>query len=223
MRKHLIGKFIIASSFIVLIPIILFIFNFGGQLISGKIEHWAQFGDYVGGVINTIISLLNLIVLIYITKWLKDVEDHRNSQNLRDLARPYPDFMFSKVETALEVKVKNCGLGPLVINDLYFTASDGKKITQVQDLVLNKGLVKKFLYSGLIDNHWAISKDVEETIFRVEFADWRSLISSGQILKQIDYLNSLSVTMHYKDIYGQDLGTLSCKVKFLKYQFSESD
>lgn len=223
MEKKLIKKFVIASSIIILIPVVVFIINFSGKLISGKIEHWAQFGDYVGGVINTVISLLNLVVLIYITKWLKDVEDHRNSQNLRDLARPYPDFMFSKVENALEIKVKNCGLGPLVITDLYFTNEEGKKITQVQDLVINKGIVKKFLYSGVIDNHWAISKDVEETIFRVEFADWRSLISSGQIMKQIDYLNSLSVTIHYKDIYGQDLGILPCRMKFLKNQFSESD
>jgi hypothetical protein len=49
------------------IPIILFIIHFKNQLVSIDIEKWAYFGEYFGGILSPIISLLSLIIIGYLT------------------------------------------------------------------------------------------------------------------------------------------------------------
>jgi len=48
-------------------PILIFAMKFGNNILSEDITLWAAFGDYFGGILNTIISLFSLIILTYIT------------------------------------------------------------------------------------------------------------------------------------------------------------
>ena len=65
-KKHL---YIFASIFLIilLIPICIYIFNFKSFSVSDSTSLWGSFGDFIGGVLNPIISIASLIVLGYLT------------------------------------------------------------------------------------------------------------------------------------------------------------
>lgn len=52
-----------------LIAILIFILNFHDQNFSQKIEHWGQFGDFMGGVINPAIGLATVVLIIQTIKF----------------------------------------------------------------------------------------------------------------------------------------------------------
>nr|WP_199001367.1 hypothetical protein [Flavobacterium sp. ASV13] len=70
MKKELLTKFMIigiASIILISIPIIFFVNHFFGSEISDDIAEWGSFGDFFGGIINTVLSLSSLILLGYLT------------------------------------------------------------------------------------------------------------------------------------------------------------
>ncbi|WP_156152796.1 MULTISPECIES: hypothetical protein [Pseudomonas] len=49
-----------------------FLFEFQAQPLSGKTEHWGQFGDYLGGTLNPFLSFITIIILIATLKSQKE-------------------------------------------------------------------------------------------------------------------------------------------------------
>lgn len=47
---------------------------------TSRPEDWGQFGDFIGGFLGTVIGLINLVVLVYLTKYVAD-EDNRKALN----------------------------------------------------------------------------------------------------------------------------------------------
>lgn len=68
---------------LIITPLILYIITFYGQSISKDPANWGQFGDYVGGVLNPIIAVMNLIVLIFISIYLSKLDSHRHFNEYR--------------------------------------------------------------------------------------------------------------------------------------------
>lgn len=66
-QRHLLRNIIIVGIICILVPILLFIYNFKGQQLSANISDWGVFGDFMGGILNPILSLLSLALLTYIT------------------------------------------------------------------------------------------------------------------------------------------------------------
>jgi hypothetical protein len=64
---------------IIFIPIAFYIFKFHHYPITSNPSEWGTFGDYIGGLLNPIISLFTLLVTAFIAFELKKIED-RNSQ-----------------------------------------------------------------------------------------------------------------------------------------------
>lgn len=54
---------------VLLVPSLFYVYNFKSYNLSKSTEDWGTFGDFFGGVTNTIISLLSLIILTYIS-WI---------------------------------------------------------------------------------------------------------------------------------------------------------
>lgn len=70
MKKELLKKFLIigiVSLILITIPIVFFSVKFWDSKISDDIAKWGSFGDFFGGIINTILSLSSLILLGYLT------------------------------------------------------------------------------------------------------------------------------------------------------------
>jgi uncharacterized membrane protein len=68
-NKKLILIISIVVILVLLIPSAFYIYNFKSFNISKSANDWGTFGDFFGGVTNTIISLLSLIILAYIS-WI---------------------------------------------------------------------------------------------------------------------------------------------------------
>ena len=59
---------------ILLIPIIIYSINFHDHYISMDSTDWGTFGDFIGGITNPIIGIVNVLVLIYLTLKISEIE-----------------------------------------------------------------------------------------------------------------------------------------------------
>ena len=67
--------------FIILItPFGLYIKNFHASPISKNPADWGTFGDFLGGSINSVMAVVNIFVLLYLTFRIAAVEGERNDQ-----------------------------------------------------------------------------------------------------------------------------------------------
>lgn len=66
-NKKVIISIICIFSFLLIVPIGLYVINFFSIGISSNPVNWGVFGDYIGGIINPIIGIASLIVLGYLT------------------------------------------------------------------------------------------------------------------------------------------------------------
>lgn len=72
---------IVVLIFLSIVPFLFaFYYNFKDQSISNNISDWASFGDYIGGILNTFLSLLILIATIYIAYQLNKFDEARNEK-----------------------------------------------------------------------------------------------------------------------------------------------
>lgn len=79
-KKYIFRIALVLSTLVILIPIVVFVFHFNSQIISNSISDWGSFGDYIGGLINTVVSILSLIILAYITYL---IGENSNKENKR--------------------------------------------------------------------------------------------------------------------------------------------
>jgi hypothetical protein len=78
-RKYI--KWIVGiTALIAIMPIILYLYKFGDGTLSTEKDEWGTFGDFVGGVLNPLISLLTLSVTVYIAITFNEYEMRRDEQ-----------------------------------------------------------------------------------------------------------------------------------------------
>lgn len=80
LQKHSLKIISITSFVLILIPIIVFLLFFGKKDVSQDLSVWASFGDYIGGTVNTVLSLISLIILGYLTKILNNQSNEENKK-----------------------------------------------------------------------------------------------------------------------------------------------
>jgi uncharacterized protein YeeX (DUF496 family) len=82
-KAHLLFSITIFSMILLLVPIVVFLYHFGGNTISKDLNVWASFGDFMGGTVNTILSLSSLIILGFLTNLVsKQSNDENKKVNL---------------------------------------------------------------------------------------------------------------------------------------------
>jgi len=67
---------------ITIATILFYTSKFGIFGFSSHTDSWGQFGDYFGGILNPVIAVFNLIILIRITKIVKDEDEGREKRQL---------------------------------------------------------------------------------------------------------------------------------------------
>lgn len=67
---------------LMLIFLLAFVLNFRQHQISSKIEDWAQFGSYIGGVINPFLTIINICVFVILTLTIQRLTDKNNQAAL---------------------------------------------------------------------------------------------------------------------------------------------
>jgi uncharacterized membrane protein len=99
MKKKSIIVFLIGGLLIALMTLIAYAYNFRNQLISDDSTYWGSFGDYFGGVFNSIVGVANLFFLIFLTFAIADLDEKRSQ---RELANQKNFALFSLRHDALK-------------------------------------------------------------------------------------------------------------------------
>ena len=193
--------------FIVTVPLS-YCIKFQELEMSNKPESWGQFGDYFGGILNPIISLINLVILTFLSIRLVKDEDSRNKWTLQELARPYGDISFSKSPWVIKIAINNCGLGPMIVKNITIKGDNGNTFNNFSSIV--KPLsndVKVVIGAFKISSHCVISKDSELEILSIEVD--RNDPNSLKYLKDIDLkLKGYTIEIQYEDMYHRPMETL---------------
>jgi len=76
-------------------PILFYFLNFWKNPVSENPSDWGVFGDYIGGVLNPVISLISLVLLGYLTYLISTLSDKENFKRQLSLRRldAYTDFI----------------------------------------------------------------------------------------------------------------------------------
>ncbi len=161
--------------FLSLIPLFLYVVNFEEYSISRKPENWAQFGDFFGGTINSILSLLNLVALIFLSLKVIEVEDERNKVNNATSIKPFALIQTQRTQTSFDLELTNQGLGPLIIDSIKYTINDKEydnfELIFFNEIIKNLKLAPAFRMTKISNGKTAISTTSVITLFRLNFDD----------------------------------------------------
>ena len=98
----------------VAVPIVGFVWHFGGYPLSDDPSEWSAFAQYLGGTAGLVVALVNVGVLVYVALLVHRLESRRG----REMVRPAAYLDTGDYENDIFVRVRNFGLGPMVINGL---------------------------------------------------------------------------------------------------------
>jgi uncharacterized membrane protein len=215
-KKFIIILWIITISSLAIV-LIFYIINFYTTKLSSDPAIWGQFGDYLGGTLNPIFALLNLIVLTYLTIKIVDIEHERNQFTLQELARPLGDIITERDPEGLNIRFRNCGLGPLKVKKITINY-DGKEYDTFEDILPTVPSGKKAVWSFWQlhpEDEAIIPKESEYSLVKIEnkskdgsLKDHMSLVY--KILRQS------KVTITYTDMYDRLMPVTSVDYKKLK-------
>lgn len=195
---------------IVLFIIGIYAYNLAGNGISNDPERWGQFGDYFGGVLNPILTIFNLILVVYLTFKISDIEKNRNENLLAENVRPLGLFSFELSKDMLKINLHNVGLGPLIIKEFkIYHISGNKEIADFHELI-DDLKIKNFIpaHSGRKNSDEnIIAKDSYVKILDLAVnvdsknSDYTNLLENFNKIKEeiINY----ECKIIYTDIYGK--------------------
>ncbi len=126
-------KMIGAISFVIfLLPIILFCIKFCSYKLSENPADWGDFGDYIGGVVGTNLSIIAIIIsfssIYYSMKMSMALQDNEIKFNnkmadkekkiIENQSKPYLYFELNRIPEKTEIEICNFGNGPMIIKKI---------------------------------------------------------------------------------------------------------
>ncbi|APU10422.1 hypothetical protein A5M85_09040 [Cellulophaga lytica] len=196
-------NFLIALAILILIlPMGIFLFKFKNQLVSSEISDWASFGDYIGGVVNTIISLLSLIVLGYIT-FLVSKQSNLENKKLNILQRKLDAYdELTKYSPKINHFISNLGR---VINSLTKSLESANSLIDNDFLSKNDKVINQL--DLFVEFHYFLSsfKVRYSHLFEYDFdnEEFQKLLESTKGIK--DYFKSVMIKF---DLFEGELSEL---------------
>lgn len=205
----------LSSLLIVIITAAAFLLKFWENKISDDPAVWGQFGDYFGGILNPMLSLINLIILTYLSIRLVNDEDERNKWTLQELTRPYGEIFYNHSKSSIKITIQNCGLGPLIMNDILIT--DGKQIKAKNFIEFIAGPPPNvgFEYEiyNLTEAHGTVGKEKEIILLMVSIEKDDS--DSEKFLRDLEKkLSGLEIQIRYSDMYKREIDILKSLIDF---------
>lgn len=197
--------------FIIITPALYFIkFNQNG--VSTDPSSWAEFGDYFGGILNPIISVINLIILAYLSIRLVKQDDDRNAFTLQELSRPYGDVNFQHHDEMLLVEIVNCGLGPMIITSIEIYNSSGVYFKTCEELLDTiKTNCNYSIFTLNLITHLVIGANNSTILFKLngnkadnEFIKY--------VKSSLELLKDCSIRLKYQDMYDRPMKTIDVKM-----------
>lgn len=214
-NKTLITTLWISSLAFIIITVGLYILKFNKYGFSNDPESWSRFADYFGGILNPFLSLLNLIILTYLSIRLVREEDNRNKWTLKELARPYGELSYNKNLWEVEISVHNFGLGPMIITDINITDENNNSFNNFKDLLkpVRRDVEFQFHSFTFSKNHCAIGKDDKVVLLQISGNNDDEKYAK-YIEKVLKKLKEFTIEIKYKDMYQREIGVISDNIDF---------
>ena len=194
-----------------------YILQFREFEISKNPEQWGQFGDYLGGLLNPFISIVNLLILTYLSIRLVKNEDDRNKWTLKELARPYGEYTFIKDKGIIKLFLENIGLGPMIIKELKVILPNGE-IKDSFDFIIKEYFQQSesytFVFFKVTNNRSAIAKDGKMRILELSGDVVNDRYFKKELNAAILMINSCKIEITYYDMYDRLIDTISDSTNF---------
>ena len=190
------------TAILVIATVLSYVINFRNASISTSPEHWGQLGDFIGGILNPFIALINLVVLTYISISISRIEEDRNKFTLQELARPYGEIRTTRQDMGLIINYKNCGLGPLIITKIA-VSFDGKDHPHFINILppIPKNKISNWGFYYLHDSiNGVLGKDDEVEIVKI-IGNKNDLSLKPYFDNVQEVLIKCKLTINYTDIY----------------------
>jgi len=197
----------LGSLFLVIVP---YAWNFFANEVSKDSTEWGQFGDYIGGILNPIFALLNLIVLTYLTITIVKNEDERNKFTLQELARPLGDVSVLREKEEFNISLGNWGLGPLRIKKMTIIY-DEKEYSSYKNIfpAVPSGSGIKWEYWNLMEGDESVlAKDKSQVIVNLAITN-KTRIMPPYFQTIYEILYKTKITFEYVDIYDRPMPSAS--------------
>jgi len=109
---------------IIIVPVSLFTLKFWNFEISDNPSDWGIFGDFLGGTVGTILSVVAIMLsLVSVYFSFKSIEIIQRNEILKN--RPFPYLAYSLTEELIKIEIQNHGSYPLRVQNIKIT--DGEK------------------------------------------------------------------------------------------------
>lgn len=203
-----------------LTPLFFFISKFKCHDISDNISDWGAFGDYFGGILNPILTFMNLIILIFLTNYIHKKEGKREKKNLERQYKPMGNFQFKNSNEYLQVDFESFGMGPLIINKFYYEDAQGKVYYDFRELFATIDDNMKYpnstiffdMYKYTSNKGLAISSSIN--IFKIKFREFNKY--EEEYLNYLkEKLTEFKLILSYQDMFGKQIETISTNMKFI--------
>lgn len=126
------NKYIIFASFAISLSYAVYFirfFLFDGQILSQSAEHWGQFGDFVGGVVNPIIGFLTIVILVRQNHELTMEMDRGKKSNY---IREFDSIFFNGLDRQ---KIVFDSFAIKIGSDSHREFFRGAAVVQIEDLI----------------------------------------------------------------------------------------
>lgn len=207
--KKILNIIIYILSLTIIIIIGSYIWNFHQHKISDDPGNWAEFGDFIGGTLNSVIGILNLFLLAYLTLKIAKIETKRNQDNLKENVKPLGLFSFKVSTNSIDIEYHNVGMGPLIISSFKILYNQ-KEYADFNEIIRNISIpfrpsfsVTKSTKSGSIirrDNNISLIK-MSITKDSSDFEYSKKLESLNKIKNEI---SKCEILINYKDLYSNE-------------------
>ncbi len=202
-------------------------------------EPWGQFGDFFGGILNPIISLVNMYLLYRIFRYESanservssmesrrhlDSQRHaretlsqekaRHKEILKNSIIPWGDFHLSLADM-IEIRFKNHGNGLLIIEEIIYERDGERLSTPLKKLVppIAFDTTRKQEFVLPEKDSSTLSKDEEIVLFRLTSSRFNE---DREVKSHFDTwlyeLSRLEIKVKYTDIYRNEF-VKSCTLK----------
>lgn len=190
-------KYVLPIVISIVIWIIFYLFwkTFWSRPLSEDPAQWGQFWDYIWGLLNPIIGLVNLILLFYVYWTLEKQNSHREVMPLCLLTMS-SQIDENRKHRSQEFKIKNCWFGPMIIENIVLKWPNNEIYRSFEEIC--GSLPKEIPYSFYnLSKNSIIDKGDEKILLGIYQKWWESLN-----LESISYLKDIQITINYKDVYG---------------------
>lgn len=153
---------------------------------SGDIGKWGQYGDFIGGVLNPFLTLINIGAFIFLTYKISDIEEKRNKLTLKTQKVITITQMRYECVLRLEAKLEKI--------EFEWRNSFGK-VLEIQkaliDFKMNEGYLFGALINGFPESTYEPFLKVVEDIFNKEREFVNMSIQEKYYIKKVEFINDL--------------------------------